>query len=194
MLLTGLCGWYDRKPALEAYAAHKGVEIGDVDTQIEFLITEIKGSGPASDYASCAFLPSHGYTKKDWENATSPEDAATAFCWTFERPDEKYANLDRRKEAAKRYYDQFKGSDLGGSFEKGSTDSRIIGTFTSATSGKTFTIFNQMNITTKDGNWEEKCSRAAQISVCSGYYSGNPINLIDKVTSSAPEDSKLYNK
>ena len=28
----------------------------------------------------------NGYTVENWKNASSPEDAAIAFCWVFERP------------------------------------------------------------------------------------------------------------
>ncbi len=69
----------------------------------------------------------------------------------------------------------------------------IIGTFTSAT-GHTFTIFRQGAIRSSAGSWSDKCNRASQISVCSGYYSGNPLDLIEMVPSSAPWDSSLYSR
>ena len=46
---------YGRRTQLEAYAASKGVPPSDVDTQIEFLLTEISGSGPAQGFATCQF-------------------------------------------------------------------------------------------------------------------------------------------
>ncbi len=114
----GLCQWsYGRRTALEAYAASKGVEASDVDTQIEFLIAEITPGGGANGYASYQLMTYNGYSASDWENASTPEDAAIAFCWTFERP--SVARMDVRTEAARSYYEQFK--DL----EKPTADERI---------------------------------------------------------------------
>lgn len=62
------------------------------------------------------------------------------------------------------YYEQFKDYDSGGIFTKGS--GKVIGTFQSLRTGKIFTIFDQLKIS----GWGDRCNRAAQISVCSGYY------------------------
>ena len=57
-----------------------------------------------------------------------------------------------------------------------SANGMIIGTFTSTSSGKTFTIFNQSAC-----GWPENCNRAAQASVCSGYWSGNPLEMVTEL-------------
>lgn len=114
----GLCQWsFGRRTALESYAASKGVEPSDVNTQIEFLIAELTPGGGANGYASYQLVTYHGYSASDWANASTPEDAAIAFCWSFERPG--IPRMDVRTEAARRYYEQFK--DL----EKPTTDDRI---------------------------------------------------------------------
>ncbi len=106
----GLIQWsFGRRDALEAYAASKGVSWTDVNTQIEFLIAEMTGEG-ANGYATYNFQNAHGYTREDWENATSPEDAAVAFCYTFERPG--VLALDKRKYWAREYYNQFHGKQM----------------------------------------------------------------------------------
>ena len=103
----GLCQWsYGRRTQLESYAASKGVDPGDENTQIEFLIGEITPGGGANGFATYQLMTYHGYSPDDWKNATNPEDAAIAFCWTFERPG--IPRMDVRTEAARRYYDQFK--------------------------------------------------------------------------------------
>ena len=49
----GLIQWsFGRADQLRAYAKHKGVSWKDEDTQIEFLIAEISGQGPAKNYSS----------------------------------------------------------------------------------------------------------------------------------------------
>ena len=106
----GLCQWsYGRREKLEAYAASKGVSASDVDTQIEFLISELTpgGAGPAQGYATYQLLSYNGYNGDMWKNATSPEDAATAFCWSFERPGTP--NLTTRQESARQYYNLYAG-------------------------------------------------------------------------------------
>ena len=103
----GLCQWsFGRRTALEAYAASKGVEPSDVNTQIEFLIGEITPGGGANGYATYQLVSYNGYSASDWSNASTPEDAAIAFCWSFERPGKPRMNV--RTEAARKYYEQFK--------------------------------------------------------------------------------------
>ncbi|MGN1300669.1 MAG: phage tail tip lysozyme [Clostridia bacterium] len=106
----GLCQWsFGRRAQLENYATSKGAEPGDVTTQMEFLITELTpgAAGPAQGYASYQLLSNNGYNGDSWKNATSPEDAATAFCWSFERPGEP--RLSVRQNKAREYYKQFQG-------------------------------------------------------------------------------------
>ena len=83
----GLCQWsFGRREKLEAYASSKGVSASDLNTQIEFLLGELTPGGGANGYATYNLMNNHGYTPDDWKNATTPEQAAEAFCWIFERP------------------------------------------------------------------------------------------------------------
>lgn len=103
----GLCQWsYGRRTQLEQYAQSKGKEPSDINTQIEFLIAEITPGGGANGYANYQLVTYNGYSAEDWRNASSPEDAAVAFCWSFERPG--ITRMSVRTEAARKYYDQFK--------------------------------------------------------------------------------------
>lgn len=103
----GLCQWsFGRRTQLEAYASSKGREPSDINTQIEFLIGELTPGGGASGYATYQLLTYNGYSASDWENATTPEEAAIAFCWSFERPG--VPRMDVRTEAARRYYEELK--------------------------------------------------------------------------------------
>lgn len=108
----GLCQWsYDRKKQLIEYANSKGVEWTDVDIQIDFLITEIKGTGPATGYASAQMNYSNeGYTKSNWENATTVKESTIAFCYVFERPGNP--RLERRITMAQQYNETYKGKEV----------------------------------------------------------------------------------
>lgn len=106
----GLCQWsFGRRTQLESYARSKGVEPSDLQTQIEFLITEITpgAQGPAKGYANYQLLSYKGYNGDMWRNATNHSDAAIAFCWSFERPGTP--RMDVRTRKAKEYYEKFHG-------------------------------------------------------------------------------------
>lgn len=80
-------------------------------------------------------------------------------------------------------------ADGGGEFviNDGSLDYRIWGTYTSGT-GRVFTIYRQGAIP----GWAINCNRCATISICSGYYSGNPLDLINKAKYGEPNGGKGY--
>ena len=109
----GLCQWsFGRRTKLENYAASKGVDASDINTQIEFLLAELTPGGGANGFAEYQLgisktIDNKKFTAEKWKNASSPEDAAEAFCWVFERPG--IPRMDVRKNAARKYYDQFKG-------------------------------------------------------------------------------------
>jgi len=144
----GLCQWsYGRKLQLFKYAESKGVSWTDVNTQIEFLITEIEGTGPASGYATAQMGSVYnGYRKSDWENATTVEDATTAFCYVFERPGAP--RLDRRIEAANKYYNEYKGKEKPTYSGEGITNDGdniyYQGHYTDS-QGNTFKLYRQSN-------------------------------------------------
>ncbi len=189
----GLAQWtyYSRKEGLYLFAKSKEVSIADENMQIEYMLGELNPSGGAEGYAKYQLTNRKGYTVDGWLNAETPEAAAEAFCWIFENPGAYDA---QRSVMAREYYEKYKDFEYGGFEKNTSSDERIIGTYTSNITGRTFTIFNQMKISTASyGLWSDCCNRAAQISLCSGYYDGNPTDLIDIVTSNAPRDNNVYN-
>jgi len=122
----GLCQWTGtRNRALKAYAASKGVHWSDENTQIEFLITELTGTGDAVGYASkdSGFMDrrAKGYddghlaTEEKWKNASTVEDATKAFCYSFEGCSVTDArnSMSARIKHANNYYDQFQGKTFG---------------------------------------------------------------------------------
>lgn len=125
----GICQWTNnnrgstgRNSQLKAYAASKGKTWQDEDIQVEFLLTEITGTGEAVGYANKQFMTTTyagtTWQKTAWEEAEGTttdekiEYATKAFCYTFERPKEKDAieSMSQRIEYAKMYYKQFAGS------------------------------------------------------------------------------------
>lgn len=112
----GLIQWsYGRADQLRAYASSKGVDWKDEDTQIEFLIAEISGQGPA---ASIANKRTSGYigdekirsTSSQWANSTTVEDSTLHFMRFFESPAKK-ASYTERLRRANNYYNEFKGKE-----------------------------------------------------------------------------------
>lgn len=108
----GLCQWTGgRRTQLEAFASARNTSPSDVDLQIDFLLAELnKNTNDPNVNYQLMNNKKQGYTVDQWLNATDITTAASAFCWTFERPSVKYAHLDRRIEAAKKYYEQFTGT------------------------------------------------------------------------------------
>lgn len=111
----GICQWTNpnggttgRRQQLEDYAKSKGKDWKDEDTQVEFLIAELSGTGPASGYADRQFMSNKGYTENSFKNASSVEEATQAFCWIFERPNSSSGNssMSERISRAQKYYEQ----------------------------------------------------------------------------------------
>ena len=120
---VGLCGWTNsdrgtegNRTQLEKYAKSKGTTWKDVDTQIEFLVTQLnKGKGPAKGYATfIGTLGAYGCDMNGWLNANNVEEATRQFCGWYERPaiEYFYSSMSSRQEAAKKYYDKYSGKDL----------------------------------------------------------------------------------
>ena len=172
--------WWSRKEGLYLFAKSQGVSIGDEDLQIEYLLGELGHSEYASGYAKRMIGSNNGFTVEDWTEAATPEEAAEAFCWIYENP---LAYSSSRATRAREYYERYKDLEQGGSFQSGGSGS-VIGTFTSGITGRTFTIFNQNQIP----GWSDRCNRAAQISVCSGYYNRTPSEWIS-IANAAPNNS-----
>ena len=94
-----MCQWLDRKPALINYATNeKKTTWEDVDTQIEFLIAELSGQGPAAQYAT---IRKKGYiaderitsTNEQWRNSKTVEEATLHFMRFYESPGHKEARI-----------------------------------------------------------------------------------------------------
>ncbi len=117
----GLCQWsFGRRDAIEKYAKSKGTQAGNIDIQIEFLIAELTPGGGANGCASYQLggissskYDGKRYKRKDWENATDLDIATIAFMALFERPsyDPNINHISQRREAAKKYYNEFKGKE-----------------------------------------------------------------------------------
>lgn len=107
----GLAQWTDssRKTGLYNYAKSKGVGIDDEDMQIEYMIAELTGTGPAIGYGTINWSGS-GYN--GWKNAKSVEEATEIFCRKFERAGVEH--MDNRKNYAKGYYDSYHGKNYTG--------------------------------------------------------------------------------
>lgn len=110
----GLIQWsFGRRTQLERYAASKGISWQDEDTQVEFLIAEISGQGPAASYATqrrSGYIRNEKITSthNEWAAATSVNDSTLFFMRFFESP-ASTASLNERIARANRYIQQFQG-------------------------------------------------------------------------------------
>lgn len=105
----GLAQWTSegRKSGLLSFAHDKGADIDDASLQIEYLIGEISVNGGAGGRAKFQMgVVRDGYSYNSWLNASTPEEAAVAFCKVFERAGAEA--LDNRKSYAKEFYDKYK--------------------------------------------------------------------------------------
>ena len=85
----GLVQWsFGRKQNLINYASSKGVDWSDLETQLEFLVSELDSKQFYNPY------------KDTFMNPYSVSEATEAFCFGFERPNKAKANLDFRVEKA----------------------------------------------------------------------------------------------
>lgn len=110
----GLAQWtyYSRKEGLYYFAKNKEVSIADENMQIEYLLGEISPSGGADGNAEFQMgSKRNGYDYESWKDATSVDEATSAFCWVFENPGEP--DLPTRILKANEYYNQFHGKIRG---------------------------------------------------------------------------------
>lgn len=113
----GLIQWTDsRRTQLEAYAISKEVSWTDVDTQIEFLVAEISGQGPANGYATrrtVGSIKEEGIvsTHDQWADSTTVEDATLHFMRFFESPGSR-SSYETRCQHARNYLMQFEGRTM----------------------------------------------------------------------------------
>ncbi len=89
----GLVQWDDRRSKLEAKARELGVDVANIDFQLDYIWFEFEGSEHAAYVALLA--------------TTTPGDAAEVFCTKFERAG--VPRMDLRREAADRYYEMYQG-------------------------------------------------------------------------------------
>lgn len=85
----GLVQWsFGRKQSLINYASSKGKDWSDLESQLEFLVSELDSKQFYQPY------------KDTFMNPYSVNEATEAFCFGFERPNKEKANLSFRQEKA----------------------------------------------------------------------------------------------
>ena len=113
---AGICQWEsykykkDRWKGLSDYAASKGKDWKDLQSQLEWLDMELAGK----DSCTLSYLKSKGYGGYEgFKQINDVERATLAFEECFERANPAKANMPRRYNEAKKYYQQFKGASAG---------------------------------------------------------------------------------
>lgn len=110
----GLAQWTsrDRKEGLYDFWQSKvqsgqDISISDTNLQIEYLIGEITPHRDC-EYADFGFQEVWGYNYKEWQEAFTPEEAALAYCVSFERPQDSFERGKERGPKAREYYEKYK--------------------------------------------------------------------------------------
>lgn len=128
----GLAQWTDpgRKQNLYTYIKSKGVSIGDLQAQLEFLVSE---------------LSTNSYYAQIWEEMQSSNDMNSTcdlILVRFENPAVK--NYDQRREYASQIYNTYKGTHTAGSSSENSdgTNNNDSGESNNNGSNSSFTSFD----------------------------------------------------
>lgn len=123
----GICKWTNinrgtqgRNTNLKNYATFNGKQWTDENIQIQFLLTELTGTGDAVGYATNQLMTTtdgrYGriWNASEWENAGDLETATKAFCYTFEKPNAEFANssMSTRISLAEQYYNTYHGKEV----------------------------------------------------------------------------------
>ena len=151
----GLIQWsFGRKTQLQEYAKSKGVNWSDEDTQVEFLVAEISGQGPAADYSNqrtAGYIREENITStnEDWSNSTTIDDATLHFMRFFESPSSK-ASYSSRLGKSKEYYEEFKGKTKPSGSSIDVSDGDGYTSIYKANSGKQFKEYKQYEGSYKD--------------------------------------------
>lgn len=108
----GLAQWTDpgRKQRLYTYAKSKGVSIGDLQMQLEYLVTE---------------LSTNSYYSEIWTLMTTSNDmdrTCDMILMRFESPQEKERKIIERRGYASEIYNTYKGTHTAGSTSSSSTN------------------------------------------------------------------------
>jgi len=122
---SGLAQWLNsRKTRLDDYAASKGVDWTDLQTQCEYLWAEMTGTGPASAYASVQ------YDHQVFLSKSTVREATEFFCLSFERPAtwEYEASIVKRTDEAENTYFQLslKTAGYGQEYSQASTKQQMV--------------------------------------------------------------------
>lgn len=205
----GLAQWLTgRRTKLQAYATSKETTEADVDTQVEFLIAEITGTGRAADFADRRIKGGRGenyHHYNDWANATSYEEAAIAFCWFFETPSSSSVKTDEIKKAeqkrvdlAKTYYEKYRGKQLS-DLEGSSSSNEFIGNVDSVTvNGYNFPHYLQGNYSYRFGSStisDSGCGPTSLAMILAGLLNDrsiNPVTVVKNLEDYYPSYTSYY--
>ena len=112
----GLIQWsHDRRKLIEKKASKDNKDIHDIHFQLEYLLEELE-SGSYWNFPSGVYTFSFNMSYNEFKTTSNIDKATEAFCWCFEKPAEKTAKIDKRKEAAHKYYNEFKDATFGGAY------------------------------------------------------------------------------
>lgn len=128
----GIAQWaFDRKKELQNYAKSKGTKASDLDTQLDFLWKELKGSENSA--------------YKHLLGTKNVGDATTSFATKYERMGEHEAMMGTRKSNADKFKEKYGGGGSGGFGESPEVLTKPLETYSTNTTNSTDNTTNHNN-------------------------------------------------
>lgn len=176
----GLAQWKgSRKVNLYNLAKSKGVSVGDPDMQIEYLFDELNPSSSNFQMGSTI----NGFNYSSWLNASSPEIAAEAWCYSFERPE----GFDSKRSVyARQIYDNYKDVQRSTFASNANVNGDGYSGIYTSSSGKSYYEFKQYL-----GPWKDKSYASGTMSNKGCYCTATAIIASSFNSSLTPEDVRI---
>lgn len=119
----GICQWQDgRRTSLQSFASGIGLSEADLEAQIKYLIKELNTPGTLNGYKGTVKSITELKCIDDIDKATEQ------FCWSFERPNDRWAYLAKRQAYARNWYEKYTGTYVASSSENSSsgTNTKVL--------------------------------------------------------------------
>ena len=203
---VGIVQWsFGRKEKFLEYCRSKGKPFpnDDLALQLEYIMIELNDGGNWMKYNGYGH-PEYLMSYQEFIKQTDVEKATGAWMSCYERPNAKYAHLDRRIQYAKDIYNKYSGNTPveGGSSSDGSSTestesafSGLISALGQTTAGKALSAFTSLlDGGSSDDSSSNGSSGASSDSVLAGTASGATEKATAQMEAWAKDDSHGYSQ
>lgn len=203
---VGIVQWsFGRKEKFLEYCRSKGKPFpnDDLALQLEYIMIELNDGGNWMKYNGYGH-PEYLMSYQEFIKQTDVEKATGAWMSCYERPNAKYAHLDRRIQYAKDIYNKYSGNTPveGGSSSDGSSTestesafSGLISALGQTTAGKALSAFTSLlDGGSSDDSSSNGSSGASSDSALAGTASGATEKATAQMEAWAKDDSHGYSQ